>query len=203
MKNYNDVKNDFKNQVIEQIVSFSKTDSNKDIYAIAFDCDDEVGQVCLRYNNLENFEKQKKDWDEYSYMFEPYGLNGLFGLKYSVGDFEFIECEWSGELDSFFDSYYFYSVGDYYGEGEPIDCICIDGNELTDDDLADSYYEIWKRLILETINEIKDEVRNVLNVTDDFIMFMCMHDISNEDFKNWVEKTTDCEIVEYLASIID
>lgn len=64
MKNYIDVKNDFKNQVIEEIVSFSETDSNKDIYAIAFDCDDEVGQVCLRYSNLENFEKQKEDWDE-------------------------------------------------------------------------------------------------------------------------------------------
>lgn len=58
-------------------------------------------------------------------------------------------------------------------------------------------------MILETIKEIKDEVRNVLNVTDDFIMFMCMHDISNEEFKDWVEKTTDCETVEHLASIMD
>ncbi len=199
---YEELRNDFKGQIISVLEDFAKTEQNKAVYAIAFDCDFENGTIVLRYANDEVFEKLKEDWEDYAYMYKPYGQNGLFGLKYnSIGDFVMLKYEYSGLTGSFQDSYYFYSVGDYYGEGEPISEIEIDGSVLSGEELEDEISDIFERMIIETIEDVKN--MSVINFDKDCIVFMCDHDISNEDFKMWVEKTNDSELVGRLAEIKD
>ncbi len=199
---YEDLRDDFRAQVITALEEFSKTEQNKAVYAIAFDCDTENGAIVLRYANSEVFEKLKESWDDaYADMYKPYGQNGLFGLKYSVGDFEMLKYEYSGLTSSFQDSFYFYSVGDYYGEGEPISEIEIDGRVLAEEELEDEINDVFERMIIETIEEVKNMPS--IDFDKDSLVFMCDHDISNEDFKMWVRKTNDEELVERLAKIKD
>ncbi len=201
--NYDEIKSDFKAQVKTGLDILVKSEENKDVYALVFDCDSSTGEVALVYNNIHMFEEMKKDWEKYKYMYEPYGLNGLFGFKYnSVGDFKIIDLDFEGDVERFLDSYYYYSVGHYYGEGEPLGSISMNGNEYDADALKNEMPRIWETLIIETINELKEELINI-DTTDDFIMFMCDHDISNEDFEMWIRKTNDSALIDKLASIMD
>ncbi|MDE6254102.1 MAG: hypothetical protein K2M78_15975 [Lachnospiraceae bacterium] len=200
---YEELKNDFKEQIVRTLNDFSTTEQNKNVYAIVFDCDLENGQIVLRYCNLENFENLKQSWEEYKYMYEPYGQNGLFGLKYnSVGDFPMLKYEYNGMTKHFLNSYYYYSVGDYYGEEEPINVIEISGQTLEEDNLRTEIENIFIRMIIDTISEIKDMLE-IINYDDDYLVFMCDHDISNDDFEKWVRKTNDDKLVDKLAQIMN
>lgn len=57
---YEELKNDFREQILCTLNDFSTTDQNRNVYAIVFDCDLENGQIVLRYSNLENFESLKQ-----------------------------------------------------------------------------------------------------------------------------------------------
>ena len=105
-------------------------------------------------------------------MYEPYGQNGLFGLKYN-------------------------SVGGYYGEDKPINVIEISGQTLEGDNLRTEIENIFIRMIIDTISEIKDML-GIINYDDDYLVFMCDHDISNDDFEKWVRKTNDDKLVVFL-----
>lgn len=200
---YEELKNNFKEQIVCTLNDFSTTGQNKNVYAIVFDCDLANGQIVLRYSNLENFEHLKQSWEKYKHMYKPYGQNGLFGLKYnSVGDFPMLKYEYNGMAKHFLDSYYYYSVGDYYGEEEPINCIEIGGQILEKDNLSAEIENIFVRMILETICEIKD-VLEMINYDEEYLVFMCGHDISNNDFEKWVRKTNDNRLVDKLAQIMN
>ena len=45
---YEELKNDFKEQIIYTLNDFSATQQNKNVYAIVFDCDLDNGQIVLR-----------------------------------------------------------------------------------------------------------------------------------------------------------
>lgn len=200
---YEELKRDFREQILCTLNDFSTTEQNKNVYAIVFDCDLGNGQIILRYSNLENFEKLKQSWEEYKYMYKPYGQNGLFGLKYhSVGDFPMLKYEYNGVTKHFLDSYYYYSVGDYYGGEEPVNFIEINGQILKEDNLSTEIENVFIRMIIETICEIKD-MSGIINYDEDYLVFMCDHDISNEDFEIWVRKTNDDKVVDKLAKIMD
>ena len=201
--NFDEIKKEFKVQVKACLDKFATTKENKQVYSIVFDCDSETGGICLRYSNIHMFEEMKKDWDNYAYMYEPYGLNGLFGCKYnSVGDFKMLDIHFEKNVEKFLDSYYFYSIGEYYGEDEPLKTISVNGKDYDENTLQDEMPKIWEKLIIETINELKEELSNI-DITDDFIMYMCDHDISNEDFELWIRKTNDAVLIDKLADILD
>lgn len=200
---YEELKNDFKEQIVHTLNDFSATGQNKNVYAIVFDCDLSNGQIVLRYSNLENFEKLKQSWEKYKYMYKPYGQNGLFGLKYnSIGDFPMLKYTYSGMTKHFLDSYYYYRMDDYWGEGTPIDIIETDGQVLEGDNLVEELENIFIKMITDTIGEIKD-ISGLINYSDDYLVFMCDHDISNEDLEEWIRKTNDDALVDRLAQIMD
>ncbi len=197
---YRDLRNDFKEQIISKLKEFANTEHNKDVYAIVFDCTSDVGGIYLKYSNNEHFEVLKETWDKYKSLYKPYGKNGLFGLKYnSVGNFIGLKDSYTGLTNRFLNSIYYYHVGDYWGEGEPIETMEIDGLEC--DNLSSLIDDIFIRMIIETIEDVKN--MSQINFTEDCLVFMCDHDISNEDFKMWVEKTNDRDLVEKLANIFD
>lgn len=200
---YEELRNDFKEQIVCTLKDFSTTEQNKNVYVIVFDCDLDVGQIVLRYCNLEKFENLKQEWEEYEYMYEPYGQNGLFGLKYnSVGDFPMLKYGYNGMTKHFLDSYYYYSVGDYYGEEKPIEVFEINGQKLKKNKLKKEIENIFVTMIVDTIYDIKN-MSDIINYDDDYLVFMCDHDISNDDFEEWVRKTNDDELVDKLAQIMN
>lgn len=200
---YEEFKNDFKEQIIRTLTDFSNTEQNKNVYAIVFDCDLSVGQVVLRYSNLEVFEGLKKDWKKYGYMYKPYGQNGLFGLKYnSVGDFPMLRYEYNGVAKHFMESYYYYQMDSYFGEGEPIDVIEMNGQILREDNLREELKNIFIKMIIDTIHEVKD-MPKIINYDNDYLIFMCDHDYSNADLEKWVRQTNDNKLVDKLAQIMD
>lgn len=200
---YGNLKNDFREQIINTLKDFATTEQNKNIYAIVFDCDLDNGQIVLRYNNNENFETLKQSWKNYKYMYEPYGQNGLFGLKYnSVGDFPMLRYQYSGLTNNFLDSFYYYNVGDYYGDDELITVIEMKDKILEGDSLRKEIKNILISMIVDIINEIKT-MTQIIDFDKDCIIFMCDHDISNDDFERWVRKTNDDDLIDRLAQIMD
>lgn len=199
---YEELKNDFKKRILCTLNDFSTTKQNKNVYAIVFDCDLEVGQIVLRYSNLENFENLKQSWENYKYMYRPYGQNGLFGLKYDVGGFPMLKYAYDGMTEHFLNSCYYYSVGDYYGEGEPINAIELSGQTLKGDNLGAEIENIFIKMIMDIIDEIRG-MSDIINYDDDYLVFMCTHDITNDDFEKWVRKTNDDKLVDKLVQIMN
>lgn len=166
-------------QVIEAAVKkFINTDENKDVYALVFDCEEDTGDVFLRYANERMFQQEMlPNWDRWADMFEPYGKYGLRGLKYAIGDFKFIDYDkGNGLLDHFLQSYYFYEYDRYsHRDDEPMD-------------IKDDHMEIWEDMILACINRLKENLEG-LNMTEDFIVFMCGHDQSYEGTEEYIKRT--------------
>lgn len=199
---YDDLKKDFGEQVFSALKEFVVSENNKAVYAIAFDCDLDVGQIVLRYSNSAVFEKMKESWDDYKYMYKPYGQNGLYGLKYnSVGDYEILKYDFNGFTRNFLDSYYYYSVGEYYGESEPISEFEMNGELMEKVFFKASIEKIFTQLVIETITEVKKMTE--IDFTEDSLVFMCGHDISNREFRSWVSKINDKKLVDRLAKIKD
>ncbi len=206
---YEEIKNDFIKQIMETLDAFAKTEENKEVYAIVFDCDYETGQIVLRYSNNRVFQELTKHFEEYRDLYEPYGKNGLFGMKYnSVGDFPELKAQYEEITNDFLDSYYYYSVGDYYGDSELIDKIEI-GNEVMEGEeleiqgeKSDGIAYIYTRLVMDTIDYVKENIAKI-DITNDFLIFMCDHDISNEEFEEYVRKTNDRGLVDTLCRIMD
>ena len=74
------------------LADFAKTEDNKEVYAVVFDCNIPYFDVCLRYANARDYEKRSADYDKYADLYKPYGRKGLFGFKYNaVGDFKRID----------------------------------------------------------------------------------------------------------------
>ena len=98
----------------------------------------------------------------------------------------------------FLDSYYYYRVGDYYGKDQPIKNMLWE-QKYSEDELKNVMPGIWETMIIETIHELKSEI-SMIDTTDDFLMYMCDHDISYEDLDMWVRKTNEGSLVDELKS---
>lgn len=177
----------FYEAVREALDRFALTAENAEVYALVFDCDSDVGQICLRYANAAHFAAMLQSYERYKYMYEPrgYGKYGLRGYKYSVGDFPFIEFDYPAGVTEFLDTYYYYETGDYCGAGEPIA------------GLESSYKEIWRAMLLSCIRRLKAEYTG-LRTTDDFIVYMCDHDQSDEDTEALIQLTVDAGLFNRL-----
>lgn len=184
----NELQEAFYGCIVNALDQFARTESNFQVYALVFDCDSqETGQISLRYANMDHFNRELENYERYRYMYEPYGKYGLRGYQYSVGDFPFIHFEYPPIVASFLDSYYYYATGDYCGDGAPVM------------GLEKSYRTIWKDMILSCIKRIKKEYSG-LRVTDDFIIFMCDHDQSDEDTEEWIKWTVEEELFQKLLN---
>lgn len=199
------VEEQFYQQIKRALLGFVASENNKDVHALAFDCEYDGGQICLRYANQEQFEETKKEYAD-SDLYRLASQNGLFGMKYSVGEYRFIEWQSKDEAAHFLDSIYYYNAGDYYGEGEPVTSITDGQKEYVWDDLKkefDGLREIFEKLVLDCIEKVKKDPEITIDRTDDFIIYMCEHDIDEEEFEEYVRKTNDTELVDKLAAITD
>ncbi|WP_294372532.1 hypothetical protein [uncultured Clostridium sp.] len=183
--------------VKEELNKFAKTKENKDVYAIVFDCDNSVGQVVIRAGNIKRYKESLIDFDKYADMYEPYGKIGIRGYKYSVGDFDFIEVTFNEYVTKFFDIYYYVMTGeepyyDYEDEDYEEETVIDVTLEMKQD-----YKIFFEELILDCINKLKNVTENI-DKTDDFIMYMCYHDCSDEDAEELMKKTVDKELFEKL-----
>lgn len=175
----------------EAIIKFAKSEDNKSVYAIVFDCDEDGGQVCIRYANEKYFETIMEDYDKYKKSFESYGKYSLVAYKYYVGDFKFIDFEEKGEMKHFNDTYYYYiTEHKYFGEGNPIEIVKYDNNKINIKTDLNYLDELWKKLIIENIKRLQDEDLGI-DKTDDFVMFMTLHDQSDEEIKEYLKRTVD------------
>ncbi|MDE7363386.1 MAG: hypothetical protein K2N27_00645 [Ruminococcus sp.] len=205
----------------KEIANFAKSKNNKNIYAFVFDCDLGNFNLCLRYANERDYKNRLADYDKYAYMCQPYGKKGLFGYKYSVGDFGRIDWKVEGEIMHFFNSGYCQVVDAvYYGNAiRPADTFEYNGEFLKGDTqtellhcydgafykdgvffvgLGDKLMNILEEIIVNCILRLKNDDLG-LDQTDDFIMFMCDHDISNATLAEYVKRTVDKDIFEQLT----
>lgn len=181
------LKEEFYKSMTETLKNFSAGEENKDVYAIVLDCDSSVGMVVPRYRNRKHFEDALSSYEEYKkkYGWEIYGLHGG---EYDPGEFPFLEYKQSKVVRHFTDSYYFYEVGEYYGEGEPIEGI------------EDNYREIFWDMIVDTINRLKDKMDELgVHTADKFIMFHCDHDQSYEERDKMISMTVDEELMKSIG----
>ena len=204
------------------IIDFSKTENNKDVYAVVFDCDLSNFSVCIRYANENDYEKRLINYDKYAYMYKPYGKKGLLGYKYnSVGDFNRIEWEADSAIKHFFNSCRCQSTDAVYYENadRPADTFeykgailrgdvqtellhCCNGEFQKDGEfyigLASELSDVFEELIINCILRLKDDYLG-LDKTDNFIVFMSDHDISNATFSEYVSRTVDKNIFDQLT----
>lgn len=184
------LKNEFYQCIREALVEFSKTENNKDVYAMSLDCDSSVGGAYLRYNNRERFQEHlpeyKKYFKKYGYGWEVYGLHGS---EYEPGEFAYIEYNNTKLVKHFSDSYYYYSMDHYFGDDEPIE------------DIKENYEDIFWEMVEETINKLKNEMEEIgINIEKDFIFFYCDHDQSCEERDKMICKTVDKNLMEKLIN---
>lgn len=169
------------------LYEFSKIQDNKEVFAMVLDCDSEVGGVWLRYNNKAHFKKELPKYQEYlkKYGWEIYGL---YGSEYEPGNFASIEYQKTKFVEHFTNSYYYHSIGDYFGEGKPIL------------NIKENYKDVFWEMVLETINKLKLEIKDIgIDITSDFIFFCCDHDQSDEERKDFISKTVDKELIDKLT----
>ena len=189
--NYDTLKASFYNNFKEAILNFSKSDDNKDVYAIVFDCDNDNGQVCIRYANEKFFKSFMKEYEKYKRIYEKYGKYSLVAYKYSIGDFKYIDFEEKDEMKHFDDTYYYYITEDkYYGDDKPYEIVLENGKKINIKNDLNVLQNMWERIIIENIKELSKESLEI-NKTDDFIMFMVLHDQSDEEIKKYIMKIVD------------
>ena len=182
------LKNEFYSCIVGALEQFASSEDNKDVYALVFDCDSDVGAISLRYRNRQHFINEVSRYEEYNkkYGWEIYGLHGS---EYEPGEFSFIEYENTKLVKHFTDSYYFYEVGTYYGEGKPLE------------DIKDNYRELFWNLVIETIVRLKDDVLQIgIDTTDNFIIFHCDHDQSYEERDKMICMTVDEETMKRIRN---
>lgn len=182
------LKEEFYLCIKEALKEFSKSSDNKEVYAIVLDCDSSVGMAWLRYGNKEHFQEELEEYKNYNkkYGWEIYGLHGS---EYEPGEFSYIEYQESGTAKHFTESYYYYATGHDYYEREPIE------------DIKDNYEEIFWDMILDTCRRLKKDIKEIgIDITEDFIVFYCDHDQSEEERDQMIRMTVEEEIMEKLIN---
>ena len=180
------LKDEFYICIMEALKEFALSEDNNEVYALVFDCDSDVGVISLRYRNKQHFLSKVSEYEKYNrkYGWEIYGL---YGSEYEPGEFPFIEYKASSLVKHFTDSYYYYEVGTYYGEGEPLEGI------------KDNYRELFWELVIETIERLKGSISQIgIDTTDNFIFFHCDHDQSYEDRDKMIRMTVDEEMIQKI-----
>lgn len=173
---------EFHECIKKALIAFSQTEENKDVYALVFDCDSDVGMISLRYNNLTRFENTKREYAD-----DDMVIYGLHGLEYSVGEFAFIDYQKTDLVAHFTASYYYHRIGDYFREDEPIE------------EIKDDFEDIFWHMIEDTIQQLQSEVHTLgIHTTKDIVMFYCDHDQSQEDRDIMISKTVDAAFMKKL-----
>lgn len=173
---------EFYESIKKALLVFSKTEENKDVYALVFDCDSDVGMISLRYQNISRFENIKLEYAD-----DDIPLYGLHGLEYSVGEFGFINYQKTDLVAHFTASCYYHRIGDYFREDEPIE------------EIKDNFEDIFWHMIEDTIRQLQTEVHALgIHTTNDIVMFYCDHDQSQEDRDAMIARTLDAAFMKKL-----
>ena len=184
------LKDSFYHSMYKELIYFSQTDNNQDIYALVFDCDSENGQICLRYGSEPHFAKISKKYN----ICQEKQQYKLHRFKYSVGDYAFIGSiqhngyvclAFDSDTEHFLESYYYHCIWQYFGQGSPI--TNLDSGEILNKETVKTlFYE----MILECICRLKENL-SFLHTTEDFIFYMCDHQNSIKDNEKLMKKTVD------------
>ena len=185
------LKNEFYQCIKEALKEFSKSEENKCVYTMALDCMSDIGGIALRYRNEKHFQTNLASYEEARKKnpswYINYGIYGLHGSQYAVGEYEFIQYKASKLVKHFLDSCCYHCTEEYYGEGEPIEAI------------KENYKAIYWDMIIDTINKLKNEIVEIgIDITGDFIFFHCDHDQSFEERDKMIRYTVSEELMQKL-----
>lgn len=178
----------FYQDIRRALEKFSQTEENRAVYALVLNCDPSVGMITLRYNGRARFERMRPDYEAYA---EEYGwpVYGFYGSEYSVGEFGFIPYEKSPLVKHFTDSYYYHAVGDYFGEGEPLE------------EIGENYEEIYWSMITTVIKRLQPELEAIgIDGCEDLVFFCSGHDQTDEERVAMLRLTADGSLVEKLLA---
>lgn len=185
------VKESYYQSIKKALMNFSQTEKNLDLYALVFDCDSSVGKIVLRYGSIPDFTKQLEDFEKYADLYRPYGKSGLRGYQYDVGNFAYLDYKVTEEMKIFQDYYYYYMTGDFCWNWE--ECFIPEHVEELEKDCK----KVLEEIVLYCIQKLKENFIK-LNVTDDFIMYMCDHDQTYKEKEDMIKQTVDEKLFKKL-----
>ncbi len=195
-----EIMEEFYGCIKKALEEFAKTEDNKDVYAMVFDCTSEIGQIAFRYNNRAHFTAHLAEYERY---YKEYGWSvyGLHGSEYEPGEFAFIDYETTKLVEHYFDSYYYYSWDEnYFGEGEPEGLLDKEGNVSKESETFRA--SLWD-LVIKTIERLMDDIHKGdigIDISDDFIFFHCDHDQSYEERDKMISKTVSSKLMDKLIN---
>lgn len=151
--------------------NFAKTVNNKEVYAVVLDSHATYGTVNMRWNTVFDFEKRV---EKFYASYTEDRLNGISGVKYSVGDFYYEDSIQPNEIKTFGLSYD-ETITNYFD------------NE--DDHSLNELMEKFINVLVEILDELKPTL-SLLNKTDNFIAYIVEHD---EDVDTYIRRTVTIE----------
>lgn len=191
--NMEQIKEELYNAIYFQLKEFSKNKENSKIYAISFDIND--FRFVTRFNTETNFKVDyEKNADTYKSFGQEYYENmTLTGPKYESGDFLFLDTiapvVYPKELKDFFDSLAYYDCG--YIEDE--------NNLIPKENLPENSENFILSALIECANKLKNNI-NFIDTTDNFIIYVSLHDVSEEQKLEIISKTVDAELFNALST---
>lgn len=223
--NVDEVKEGLFTAIHDALEIFSKTEENKDVYAIALQLESDVGGITLKYMTKSLFREVAAYYKGRGYKdCQLYGLHRL--EYYGLGNFSRIECsDYSEILQYFFDMYYFIQTKLWYGKGiYPKQLKTIDGSNIfqmeeykdrivppkamvivpKEEDriywgIAARYCELFFEIVIDVIEKLKENT-DFIDKTEDFVIYASDHDVSYETFDELFLKTVDKDTYNTLLS---
>jgi len=165
----------------KKIIEFSKSEENKDVYAVVLEIDIEVGQIGISINTNEALENTiKQHYSNYSMD----RILGLSGLKYNPGDFSyrFFEGFLSNESNEILNAYYCINNEHFISEiSKPIA-------------FKSDFFDHALLLIgINIVNRLKSTFQ-CLNKTSDLIAYPCIN-MDDEILLSLIKKTNSLETI--------
>ena len=190
---FTSMKEDLYQAILNQLKEFSKTNENSDIYAISFD----VGEFnfVTRFNSEPRFLKDYKDKADIYKSFgdEYYENKTLTGPKYESGDFIFLNTivpmKKLQYLDDFFDSMAYYVCGYIDDEKRLIP------KEHMPEEIEAFLIDALTECAIKLIDNI-----DFIKKTDDFIIYVSPHDISDDKKLELMSKTIGASLFYKLCT---
>jgi len=156
------------------IQDFSQSEGNRNVYVFALDVQEDCGSVQICLNTEEGFDESvKNNYSDYSEK----KLKGLSGVKYSPGDFSFLD----------------------FGEGlKEYDDWCINFEKYTDSLIDDDskYVKALEKLsdvLVDVLDDLSESFKS-LDQTKDFIAIHFFHDVIAETTEALIRKSVPSDL---------
>lgn len=200
--NFIKIKEELYQTILNQLMKFAASNKAQNVYAIALDLDE--FDYVVKYQTITGYCETKAKYineclncpeyrDDY-FNEDHFNDESLVGLKYSVGDFCFVDEIAEEKLSA---SKY---LKDFFASMAYYECDYIDNESriIPREELPENFYMFLIETCLYCAEKLKDNL-DFLSKTDDFIIFVAEHDMSNERKLNLILKTVEKHLFEKLC----